>query len=159
MGGTPEPAIIPCDEFNLDNDEEVVEPVPDLHRCDRVRDGDFNGSPVRDRGAYELRSCPADCGGIGDGDVGIEDLLALLAQWGDDIGCCDINDDGRVGINDLLEFLALWGDGFCITQVSTGVPQYVEDCYERYGSDPERLAACLCIVEPCTEGCPPENCP
>ncbi len=44
-----------------------------------------------------------------DGDVGIFDLLTLLAEWGPcDKGCCiaDLDLDGTVGILDLLTLLA-----------------------------------------------------
>ena len=50
--------------------------------------------------------CPSDCDD-GDGEVGINDFLALLAQWGTP-GSCDL-DGGGVGINDFLELLASWG--------------------------------------------------
>jgi hypothetical protein len=50
--------------------------------------------------------CPWDCDGD-DGVVGINDFLALLAQWGG-AGPCDF-DGGGVGINDFLELLANWG--------------------------------------------------
>jgi hypothetical protein len=50
--------------------------------------------------------CPWDCGD-GDGNVGIVDFLALLAQWGSP-GSCDF-DGGGVGINDFLDLLANWG--------------------------------------------------
>ena len=49
----------------------------------------------------------------GDGVVGILDLLALLAAWGDCPvkGECsaDLDRDGTVGILDLLTLLATWG--------------------------------------------------
>ena len=51
--------------------------------------------------------CPWDCGGDDDGNVGINDFLTLLAQWGAP-GSCDF-DGGGVGINDFLELLANWG--------------------------------------------------
>ncbi|MHC4415526.1 MAG: DNRLRE domain-containing protein [Planctomycetota bacterium] len=51
--------------------------------------------------------CPWDCQATPDGNVGISDLLALLAQWGGP-GTCDFNGAG-VGINDLLDLLANWG--------------------------------------------------
>ena len=51
--------------------------------------------------------CPWDCAEP-DGQVGINDFLALLAQWGGP-GSCDF-DGGGVGINDFLELLANWGD-------------------------------------------------
>jgi len=70
-----------------------------------------NGDPpIVDMGAYEFQGaspCPWDCGGDKNGDVGITDFLALLAQWGGP-GSCDF-DGGGVGINDFLELLANWG--------------------------------------------------
>ncbi|MCH7720188.1 MAG: hypothetical protein IH988_04260 [Planctomycetes bacterium] len=52
--------------------------------------------------------CPWDLDG--NGDVGILDLLALLAAWGTDPGGPpDFNGDGDVGILDLLTLLANWG--------------------------------------------------
>ncbi len=52
--------------------------------------------------------CPWDLDG--GGDVGILDLLALLAAWGTDPGGPpDFNGDGDVGILDLLTLLANWG--------------------------------------------------
>jgi hypothetical protein len=54
-----------------------------------------------------LIACPWDCGD-GDGQVGIVDFLALLAQWGQGCAPCDI-DGGGVGITDFLVMLANWG--------------------------------------------------
>ncbi len=54
--------------------------------------------------------CPWDCGN-GDLFVGIEDFLALLAQWNQIGSSCDFNGDG-VNINDFLELLANWGPCF-----------------------------------------------
>ena len=52
--------------------------------------------------------CPWDLNGSG--DVGINDFLDLLAQWGTDPGGPpDFDGDGDVGINDFLELLAHWG--------------------------------------------------
>ncbi len=51
--------------------------------------------------------CPWDCQATADGNVGISDLLALLAQWGLPTPC-DF-DGGGVGINDLLAMLSVWG--------------------------------------------------
>lgn len=51
--------------------------------------------------------CPWDCGD-NNGNVGVPDLLALLAQWGSD-GPCNF-DGGVVGTTDLLKLLAAWGD-------------------------------------------------
>jgi hypothetical protein len=52
-------------------------------------------------------ACPWDCQATPDGGVGINDLLALLAQWGLP-SACDL-DGGGVGITDLLALLANWG--------------------------------------------------
>ena len=55
-----------------------------------------------------LPSCAWDCGGDDDGDVGIVDFLALLAEW-DMVGTpCDFHGAG-VGIVDFLKLLANWG--------------------------------------------------
>lgn len=51
--------------------------------------------------------CPWDCQPMPDNNVGINDLLALLSQWGG-AGGCDFN-GGGVGITDLLKLLSTWG--------------------------------------------------
>ena len=52
--------------------------------------------------------CAADLDG--DGNIGVSDLLALLANWGPCKGCpADFDDDGFVGVSDLLALLANWG--------------------------------------------------
>ena len=56
----------------------------------------------------EGEPCPWDCQEIPDGDVGINDFLGLLAQWGLVDTSCDF-DGGGVGINDFLKLLAQWG--------------------------------------------------
>ena len=55
------------------------------------------------------RGCPWNCGGGKDSNIGINEFLALLAQWGSP-GSCDI-DDGGVGIDEFLTVLANWGAG------------------------------------------------
>jgi hypothetical protein len=55
--------------------------------------------------------CPADCASPADDEVGIADLLALLAQWSSPGGAaCDLTGDDAVDIADLLALLAAWGD-------------------------------------------------
>ncbi|MCP4758881.1 MAG: hypothetical protein GY876_05375 [Planctomycetes bacterium] len=45
----------------------------------------------------------------GDGIVGVDDLLSIIAAWGPCSGCIeDINGDGFVDVNDLLAALAAW---------------------------------------------------
>ena len=53
-------------------------------------------------------TCPWDCGGDNDNDVGIIDFLALLAQWAEVGTSCDFS-GGGVSIVDFLALLANWG--------------------------------------------------
>ena len=52
--------------------------------------------------------CPWDCQPTPDGNVGINDFLELLGQWGQVGSSCDFS-GGGVGINAFLELLANWG--------------------------------------------------
>lgn len=52
--------------------------------------------------------CPADVDGSG--DIGFNDLVLVLSNWGPCPGCPeDLNGDGEVGFSDLIEVLSLWG--------------------------------------------------
>ncbi len=68
-------------------------------------------NPIVDMGVYEFQyvsSCPWDLDGSG--DVGINDFLDLLAQWGTDPGGPpDFDGSGDVGITDFLALLGNWG--------------------------------------------------
>ena len=66
----------------------------------------IDGIEVLSRFDEIMALCPWDCG-VADGNVGIVDFLALLAQWGGP-GTCDF-DGGGVGISDFLALLAEWG--------------------------------------------------
>ena len=59
--------------------------------------------------------CDAQPGDInGDGLVGVDDLLIVIANWGscDSTECPgDLNGDGMVGVDDLLIVIANWGPG------------------------------------------------
>jgi len=44
----------------------------------------------------------------GDGLVGVDDLLAVIAAWGSHGGAADVDGDGYVGVNDLLAVLESW---------------------------------------------------
>jgi hypothetical protein len=44
----------------------------------------------------------------GDGTVGVDDLLQLIAAWGSASGPADLNNDGIVGVDDLLLLLKAW---------------------------------------------------
>ena len=46
----------------------------------------------------------------GDGVTNVNDLLAVIAEWGCSGTCeADITDDGLVNVQDLLELIAAWG--------------------------------------------------
>ncbi len=91
---------------DLDGNPRFVDD-PDTPDCQQAP-GQCGDPPVVDMGAYEFQlPCPWDCTQTGDGNVGIVDFLALIAQWGGP-GTCDI-DGGGVGITDFLELLANWG--------------------------------------------------
>jgi hypothetical protein len=58
--------------------------------------------------ANQSSACPGDLDG--DGEVGINDFLDLLAAWGPNPGHAgDLDGDDIVGINDFLMLLAAWG--------------------------------------------------
>ena len=57
--------------------------------------------------ACDPPACPGDCAD-GNGEVGIEDFLRLLGQWGG-TGSCDIVNPCPVDIQDFLEPLGQWG--------------------------------------------------
>jgi len=66
----------------------------------------IDGTEVLSRFDAVFAMCPWDCGAA-DGNVGIVDFLALLAQWGGP-GMCDF-DGGGVAITDFLTLLEQWG--------------------------------------------------
>ena len=71
-----------------------------------VMDGGVEGISTITTYSQCFEPCPWDCGD-GDGNVGINDFLALLGQWAT-AGTCDF-DGGTVGITDFLDLLANWG--------------------------------------------------
>lgn len=123
-------AAVPCDDTNLDDDllvgcppsgellpwdRDTATPFTHWGRMFNVASG--QGSKV-DMGAYEtqqITACRWDIASIGggsppDGQVAINDFLALYADWGSCPGCgADFDNDLMVGITDLLELLAVWG--------------------------------------------------
>ena len=57
----------------------------------------------------EFLPCPWDCGD-GDGEVGVNDFLALLAQWGGTGTSCDFGlGEAGVGVEEFLDLLSNWG--------------------------------------------------
>lgn len=74
-------------------------------------DTGFGIAPVVDMGAYEFQAvndCPADVNC--DRTVDIDDLFAILGNWGSCDDCPeDVNDDGVVDVDDVFEILSQWG--------------------------------------------------
>lgn len=73
-------------------------------------DTGFGDPPIVDMSAYEFQveDCPADVNE--DDAVDIDDLFAVLGEWGPCDDCPeDINDDGTVDIDDVFAVLADWG--------------------------------------------------
>ena len=52
-------------------------------------------------------ACPADLDG--DGDIGFNDLVRVLAAWGNEGGAEDLDGDGIVRFEDVVLLLAAWG--------------------------------------------------
>ncbi|MCH8343272.1 MAG: right-handed parallel beta-helix repeat-containing protein [Planctomycetes bacterium] len=113
---------VPIDADDYDQDGNTAELFPvDLDGNPRFNadKADFDpgcGVPVVvDMSAYEYQFDPVEdvifADLDGDGAVGILDLLAVLAAWGDARNNClaDLDIDGAVGIFDLLTLLAHWG--------------------------------------------------
>lgn len=73
--------------------------------------------------------CVGDCGPGADGEIGIDDLLALLAAWGPVTpgGPCDVNGDGVIDEDDFIAMLESWGP--CVESSmpqGTGDPRVAE---------------------------------
>jgi predicted outer membrane repeat protein len=102
-------AILPADEFDLDDDGDITELLPiDLDGRRRIV------NRVVDRGCYEFQMCIADlmpAATQGDGEVDVLDLQAVIDAWGPCGPVCaaDLNHDGAVGIDDLLLTISAWG--------------------------------------------------
>jgi predicted outer membrane repeat protein len=117
---------LPADVFDLDNDGDSAEPLPlDLHgnrRALQTPATPDTGVPpdpplppaIVDMGAIEYRR-PADIAPeIGDGNVDVDDMIAVILGWGPcppaPIDCRpDIDGDGEVGVSDLIAVILGWG--------------------------------------------------
>ncbi|MCH2133204.1 MAG: hypothetical protein MK116_05580 [Phycisphaerales bacterium] len=61
-------------------------------------------------GAWTPGSCTCPGDATGDDSVDVDDVLAVLNQWGACSDCpADFNDDGFVNVDDLLFLLSAWG--------------------------------------------------
>ena len=89
--------------------------------------------------------CPEDIDG--DGEIGLGDLLIALSTFYACPQCltcaADINGDRSVDFVDLLAILAAWGE--CGGDPGL-IPQTVSDCFQKFGSDPIALEACLSSI-------------
>ncbi len=77
-----------------------------------LSEGELIGGGPYGRRYFATVNCGSGCAEDvnGNGSVGIEDMLILLAAWGTDPGGPpDFDGDGNVGINDFLTLLAAWG--------------------------------------------------
>ncbi len=83
--------------------------LTDTVLCGNVPDQIF-GSWTDNGGNTISNECPPDCPDVsGDGIVGVDDVLAVVAAWGSDDLDADIDGDGTVGTNDLLAVIGAWG--------------------------------------------------
>ena len=85
-----------------------------------VANGDFDGNGAPDLALTDhypdwmavtpnlVSSCAADTNG--DGEVGVDDLVQVIVDWGPCPGCAaDLNGDGVVDVNDLNDVILQWG--------------------------------------------------
>ncbi len=79
-----------------------------------------------------------------DGDVDLDDLLAVLSAWGPCANCswcpADVDGDRMIGFQDLIKVVGDFSTD-CVT--FDGPPQSVQDCLDRFGSDLAALEACI----------------
>jgi hypothetical protein len=77
---------------------------------DTATEVDFTSFPGMDVaiGDGGPEPCPGDCQPAPNGDVGVNDFLALIAQWGGP-GSCDLDGNNVVNVNDFLDLIAMWG--------------------------------------------------
>ena len=96
--------------------------IPDFEINDMFRiqfvASDLNESSRVEAAVDNIRMMALDCeappcaGDVdGDGDVGTNDILAILSDWGPDCGGCpaDLDGDGDVDVDDLLSVVAAFG--------------------------------------------------
>jgi hypothetical protein len=74
------------------------------------------GDGVCETPLESFEGCPADCPGPcdedinGDKTVNVDDLLSVIAGWGEGpTHPADVNDDGIVNVDDLLAVINAWG--------------------------------------------------
>jgi len=136
---------------------------------DRLADvivGAFLADPGGNSGAgesYVVFSPAPPCRDLnGDGTVGINDFLDLLAAWDSDPGGPpDYDGDGVVGINDFLELLANWGPcPFFVDCNGNGVWDSldVQDGTSQDCNDNGVPDECIELEEDCNDNSVPDEC-
>ena len=110
-------ALLPADLFDLDGDGNTAEPIPiDLAGGARVTDGNGDGVPTVDMGAYESAAVVTLEGDLnGDGLVGSLDLDIVRVNWNTNVPAGDLlqgdpSGDGFVGSADLDIVRGNWGN-------------------------------------------------
>lgn len=98
-----------CNDDSCDNDPSITftNTTATLYR---VRIGGFQGQQGTGTmliTCVEAPLCPADI--TGNNAVDIDDLLAVINEWGNAGGPADINQSGAVDIDDLLAVINAWG--------------------------------------------------
>jgi hypothetical protein len=96
--------------------------VPDSCDFEQQTSADCNGNgtpdecDIADQTSADIdgNGVPDECDCFGDtndnGEVGVEDFLQMLADWGPCGSCpADIDHDGNIGVSDFLSLLARWG--------------------------------------------------
>jgi uncharacterized protein (DUF697 family) len=106
-------ALVVVDDIDVDDDDNLTEPGPDLLLTRRVQPRPGFAVPLLDMGAYELPNCECSTADLNvDGAVDGADLGAMLGAWGacPSTGECpaDLNGDGEVDGADLGILLGGW---------------------------------------------------
>ncbi|MCI0631575.1 MAG: hypothetical protein L0Y44_13070, partial [Phycisphaerales bacterium] len=152
-----DPGLLPQDEFDLDDDNNFVEPIPfDLAGNARQ----INASMCVDVGAYEntvAETCAGDVTGpddLPDGFINVADLLYVIVSWSTVGGVADIAPapcgDGVVGVQDLLAAISGWGE---CGGIAGGMPQSVQDCMDMCSAEwPTGSQTWGDCVDKCVEG-------
>lgn len=156
---TGDSSLVPCDEFDLDDDTFACAPSTGEHVPYDLAAPHAREICRVDRGAFEVQEqplCPGDCTGGGDnppdGMVNIDDLVAVIINWSQPGGYADIAPfpcgSGSVDIDDLVAVITGWGSCPVNGQGGGGaVPQSVSDCLNWYPLGSERQLACLESLE------------
>jgi hypothetical protein len=157
-------AAVPDDDFDVNEDTVTSGEVPDLDLATRVV-GTLPGGLGVDMGAYErqfdLPACRGDItgpGGMPNGVVDTDDLLAVINGWGPcpaapTLCPADVAlnpcPSGNVDTDDLLVVITNWG---ACNAGPTSPPQFISECFNICSSlEGEDWQKCMnaCISEVC----------